>query len=205
MMRFTPLPSGPPGSPVTTFVWTTPARRTSVGRHLGNWGLTLLAALGVACVAATLACAALGVTALRVRSGSMAPAIPAGSVVFTQEVPATELRVGDVISVTGHDGGRVTHRIHSIEAEAGAVHRMILQGDANALPDRDALHASSAERVVLSVPWAGRALDALGTTAAQFGLGLLCGVALWWTFAPPSVHQLGRWVPERRDRRKERR
>src|SRR5512133_106197 len=51
-----------------------------------------------------------------VRGGSMAPAIPQGSLVFVQPVPARDLKVGDVITFRRPEEPRqvVTHRIVSV-------------------------------------------------------------------------------------------
>lgn len=197
MMRFTPLPAGPPGTPPTTFVWRVGRSTSFAGRFLGGTALTVLAILGTVCVLAALAGPALGLTPLLVRTGSMSPAIPAGSLVLVRQVPAEEVATGDVVSVARGDARRVTHRVESITHVAGSVHRLVLRGDANRVADAEPVQASSVDRLVVTVPRLGGLVEALGRTSVQFTLGIVTGLALWWAFAPPSVHHLGRWVPER--------
>jgi signal peptidase len=74
--------------------------------------------------------------ALVVRSGSMSPTIPTGSIVFYRKVAADKVKVGDVIVFNrpGVPGERVTHRVYKIEVVGGARY-FITKGDANATPD----------------------------------------------------------------------
>lgn len=73
--------------------------------------------------------------ALVVRSGSMSPAIPTGSVVLYHKVEASRLKTGDVIVFTEPGTTTmVTHRIYAVKN--GPTGRYFeTKGDANALPD----------------------------------------------------------------------
>lgn len=74
--------------------------------------------------------------ALVVRSGSMSPTIPTGSVVFYTKIPAAKVKVGDVIVFTkpGTTNEKVTHRVYRISS--GATGRYFTtKGDANGAPD----------------------------------------------------------------------
>jgi signal peptidase I len=74
--------------------------------------------------------------ALVVRSGSMAPAIPTGSIVFYRKIAASKVKVGDVIVFSRPDdpSERVTHRVHEIgKSDTGRY--FITKGDANGTPD----------------------------------------------------------------------
>jgi signal peptidase len=74
--------------------------------------------------------------ALVVRSGSMAPTIPTGSVVFYRHVPAERVHVGDVIvfSEPGQPGRQVTHRVLAVKS--GQTGRyFVTKGDANGAAD----------------------------------------------------------------------
>ena len=98
----------------------------------------------------------LGLNRYVITGDSMAPALQRGSVVLERAVPASDLRVGDV--VTFHPppaagfSGPVTSRIVSIEP--GAVRT---QGDASPDPDPWALSLDEPthERVVLELPYVG--------------------------------------------------
>lgn len=73
--------------------------------------------------------------ALVVRSGSMSPTIPTGSIVLYHKVEASQLKTGDVIVFTEPGTTTmVTHRIYSVGN--GATGRYFeTKGDANAVPD----------------------------------------------------------------------
>jgi signal peptidase len=74
--------------------------------------------------------------ALVVRSGSMAPTIPTGSVVFYRKIAAADVKVGNVIAFNrpGDASERVTHRVDSIGT--GPTGRyFVTKGDANGAPD----------------------------------------------------------------------
>lgn len=133
--------------------------------------LTLGALLGVAALLSALLGAALGVRPLSFRSGSMSPTIGTGALALARSVPATELRVGDVVSVTTASGSRVTHRVVRTETQSGQV-LLTLRGDANRVPDAERYPVESAYRVFWHVPWLGYAVGAMMSPVGLFGLGL---------------------------------
>jgi signal peptidase I len=119
-----------------------------------------------------------------VRSGSMAPAIPVGSVVLVQPVPPSTLRAGDVITFERSEGlaVTVTHRIVAVEGNpANPTFRT--KGDANASEDPVTVtYAGSGGKVVASVPLLGYAHNALSHPLAR---ALLIGppvVLLTWSY-----------------------
>ncbi|MGY4721625.1 signal peptidase I [Naumannella huperziae] len=131
-------------------------------------------AAGVVCLTWTLGVLLSGVTPLVFLSGSMSPAIRTGDLAFAETVPASELSVGDVVSVQTAEGVRVTHRVIETapSGPAGEI-ALRLRGDANAAPDAEAYRVTEAERVIVSVPAAGYLLN-----AARQPLALLLGGAL---------------------------
>ncbi len=124
-----------------------------------------------------------------VTSGSMAPAIPVGAVVFLDTAPASALAPGDVITfnLPGRTDGFVTHRIVRIEQTAG-VWLFTTKGDADVTPATWRALATGVEwRHRFHVPYAGYVLapfqspfGGLALLAAPvFGLGLLILVGIW--------------------------
>jgi signal peptidase I len=93
-----------------------------------------------------------GVSAFVVTSGSMAPAVPTGSLVMT--APAAPYVPGDAIAFsTG--AGVVTHRVLAVDPDGD----LRTGGDANAAGDPgDVAPAAVRGRVVLALPWAGYGL-----------------------------------------------
>ncbi len=69
------------------------------------------------------------------RSGSMSPEITTGSLASARTVPATDLSVGDIVSVVNGQGTRITHRVYQLDQQAGNSFTVTRKGDANAKPD----------------------------------------------------------------------
>ena len=125
-----------------------------------------------------------------VLSGSMAPAMPVGSVaVLVPESPAA-VRVGDVLTFQAPTPGHpvVTHRVVEI-VEAGRHPVIRTKGDANSSPDpwTARLEGDRAWRRVAVVPYAGTAIRFLRSPAVHHlsvqvapVLLLLCMLAAIW-------------------------
>jgi signal peptidase I len=109
------------------------------------------------------------------RSGSMAPTIETGDLAVAQEVTASELAVGDVVSVRTASGSRVTHRIMTVTQRDGRA-VLALKGDANSATDAVPYDVGTADRVLFSVPNGGFVIAWL---AGPAGLFLLGGYAVW--------------------------
>jgi signal peptidase len=158
-------------------ITTTRRRRgTRIGRWLVNTTCVLITLLAGAFILPT----AFGLERYVITGSSMDGSIDVGSVVFSEVVPVSDLRVGDVITyMPPPDSGvdnLVTHRIVKIK---GNVFRT--KGDA--VPQRDPwtfeLTSASQARVKYTVPYVGHLLIALQDRAVRFGLiGLPAGLIL---------------------------
>ena len=137
------------------------------GRRRRAWGRRLLALGGLAVLAGFLAVTVgprvLPYRVLYVRSGSMAPGAPVGSLALFRPARAASLHRGDVIAFTpiGRPGTPVAHRIVRIE-RTGTGRAFVTRGDANPLPDPWRIPArGSGWREVGVVPGLGYGLAAL--------------------------------------------
>lgn len=95
-----------------------------------------------------------------VASGSMEPAIPTGSVLFTKNVDPEKIDVGEVITYRKDTGReKITHRvIQKNMTQNGPVFRT--KGDANDEPDPGWIEASNVEsKKILAIPYMGRILQ----------------------------------------------
>lgn len=154
-------------------------------RTLGVTGqvlLTLGALLGTACLIMAVLGAAYDVKPLIFRSGSMAPAIPAGGLALAKPVDAAALKAGDIVSVRS-EGTRITHRIKAVELD-GKTAVLTLKGDANEVQDAHPYRVESADRVFFAVPLAGYALSYASGPVGVFVTGLLAAVLVWLIFRP---------------------
>ncbi|WP_448058830.1 signal peptidase I [Cellulomonas hominis] len=121
--------------------------------------LTVTAVIGVICVVAVGASVLFQVKPLVVISGSMEPSIPVGSAILSRTVPAEDLAVGDVVTVTKRRGNDlVTHRIVEIAENPDGSRELTLKGDANDVIDPYTYPVTSAARHVATVPGAGYAI-----------------------------------------------
>ncbi len=153
--------------------------RRVIGRVLA--GLLVVVALGVA-VGAVVAWHE-GYRLYAVRTGSMAPTYPTGSLVI--DAPATDgtASVGDVITFRV-SSGLVTHRVHAISAAGYST-----KGDAN--PEPDAWTISPAHvvgHVIAGAPGLGYLLVFFQqpTGAVTVVTALLALSLLWGLFFPPD-------------------
>ncbi|MEG9226176.1 signal peptidase I [Aeromicrobium sp. Sec7.5] len=176
----------------------TGTRRGTKRRLVREVALWIGAVLGVLSIVATVAALAFDVKPLVFRSGSMSPAIESGALALAREVPATQVEKGDVVSVIGADGVRVTHRVVAVGQVGGSV-SLALQGDANATPDAEAYTVGSVDRVLWDVPHVGRVVAAAGSPIGTFVCGALVMLCLYLAFAPTRPRtQAGRRPAGRR-------
>jgi signal peptidase I len=109
-----------------------------------------------------------------VTSGSMDPWAPVGSIVVTEMVEATSIRVGDVITFKPEGGSTTTHRVIKILGSDNGTVSFKTQGDAN--PDPDPMPVTVNGQVARGgqvIPHLGRVLAAIRTPIAFLALALV--------------------------------
>jgi signal peptidase I len=114
------------------------------------WGLLI----GLVC-AVTIP-ALFGLKPMTVLTGSMRPTIQPGDMVVDQPIPATEIKVGDIVTYQDPDGSRtITHRVRSISISGGQAH-VVTKGDANNTVEKWQIPiAGKVGRVAYTVPKIG--------------------------------------------------
>ena len=127
----------------------------------------------------------MGITLMMFSTGSMSPTIPAGSVAIVQEGPASEIEVGDVVTVDLGDLLPVTHRVTSVEPGAVDDQRIItMRGDANEQDRPPALHRRDSAHGAVT-RFRGWRMSSSGSAthwcsaASRSPLPLLVGWAFW--------------------------
>jgi signal peptidase len=117
------------------------------------WICRILLSAGLILLAMVLVPQCLGAEVETVISGSMEPSIPTGSMLYVWPVPASELKVGDVISYRLAEGAvTVTHRVVAVD-DTGAC--LTTKGDANQQTDAAVQQEQVIGRVVLVIPCLG--------------------------------------------------
>lgn len=187
-------PPAPPGRP-----------GGALRRALHRAGTALATAALLVVVAALAAVVvvprAAGAAPLVVLTGSMAPGIPAGSVVVVRPVDARTLAVGDVVTYESADGSGalVTHRVTALGHDAAGEVQLTTRGDANADADLDPVPASAVRgELWYRVPWAGYASDLLSGTVAGLSERVLAVLLAGGALAVYAVVQLVGAAGERR-------
>lgn len=180
----TAAPTPPtPDAPATTQSATSSDRMLRVGRHLAEFALLTVIALGLSTVILGRILPATGHPVLIVAGPSMEPALPLGSAIVLERVGPTALAVGDIVSLrTGPAQAVFTHRITRIVEREG-IPWIETRGDANAEVD-PSLTSSDAVmgRVAVSLPLAGYLLTLVSSPIGvvfALSLGGLLLVAGW--------------------------
>jgi signal peptidase len=161
--------------------------------------LVVLAALAAVVVVPRAA----GAAPLVVLTGSMAPGIPAGSVVVVRPVDARTLAVGDVVTYEAADGSGalVTHRVTALGHDAAGEVQLTTRGDANTDADLDPVPASAVRgELWYRVPWVGYASDLLSGTVAGLSERVLAVLLAGAALAVYAAVQLVGAATERRRR-----
>ena len=132
-----PTPPSTEATPLATPAMTTGRSPLAWAGTIASWILMLAAgvvALGL--FAITVGPRFLPYQALIVRSGSMAPTIPTGSIVFYSKKDAATVKVGDIIVFDrpGVPNEKVTHRVFRIKTGPTGKY-FVTKGDANGAPD----------------------------------------------------------------------
>lgn len=145
--------------------------------------LTVGAVLGVLCLVSGAAAVAFDIKPVVFQSGSMSPAVDTGALGISRTVPASELAVGDIVTVRTGTGVRVTHRIKDISL-SGKKATLVLKGDANGVADDKVYVVKSAPRLMFDIPMAGYVVSFISGPIGIFAGGLLVGVVLLTVFRP---------------------
>lgn len=146
-------------------------------RSAFGWAFALL---GAACLLLTGWALLNDARPLVIRTGSMAPKLPVGTVVVARPEPATRVSVGEVVAVVRADGRRIMHRVRRATPAGGGAMTLVMRGDRNRAADPP-VTVSSVERPLLVLPAVGRPVTWLRGRWVQYWLGVATGVlALLW-------------------------
>jgi len=156
-----------------------PAERPGGERRALRWAGAAATVLCLLLAAILLVPAALGFQRYVIVSGSMSGTYDRGSIVFDEEVPVSDLKVGDSITYEPPAGASpeelLTHRIVWIGHDKGGGAVFRTQGDANPIADPWTFSLDKPEqaRVAFSVPYVGYLLAALSIpTVRMLAIGI---------------------------------
>jgi signal peptidase len=154
--------------------------------------LTVLAVGGVICIALVGLAFFFNVTLMMFKTGSMSPTIPAGSVALVREIPASEIQVGDVVTVARADALPVTHRVTSVSAGLTPQERTItMRGDANESDDVAPYTVSSVRIVMGSLPGLAYVIVWFSNPVVLGLLSVAIAGLVTWSFWPREPRPSG--------------
>lgn len=161
-----------------------PSRDRRTGRVVADVLLWIAAVGGVICIVLVVLALTAQITLIMFRTGSMSPAIPAGSVAVVQRMPAADIEVGDVVTVDRDGELPVTHRVTAIVAGADDERVITMRGDANASDDPVPYTVSSVRVVLFSVPGIATIIAGMGNPIVLGGLTVAATILVVWAFWP---------------------
>lgn len=168
------------------------ARERGRPTRVGPTSVAALAGLALVAIAVAVAVIGLGISLVRLATGSMTPTYPTDSVLIVRSVPASDVEVGDIVTVSRDGLVPITHRVVSVMpvgASGGA--ELVLRGDANTADDPEPYQVARVGLVLGGIPFGGSVLVAL---QSPIGLGIatvaVCGLLLWawWPRREPGAH-----------------
>jgi signal peptidase len=194
--RITPVEAEVPDIVIDAGPTTDPRRRwlEPTRRIVGGIVVAVITIVIIGLLAITVGPRFLPYQALVVRSGSMSPTIPTGSVVFYRKINSNSVKVGDIIVFTkpGQPGVKVTHRVYKIGIDTSGRY-FTTKGDANATPDDWRVPAVGTGWIaVFHIPVIGYVLYDLESTLARLLLLLVPALLL----GAITVHEI--WKDRRR-------
>ncbi|WP_311211425.1 MULTISPECIES: signal peptidase I [unclassified Arthrobacter] len=161
------------------------SRRRFSGR-LQETVLNVAAAGGAVCILAVVCALLFNITLIMFKTGSMSPAIPAGSLALVREIPAEEIAVGDVVTVDRPGKLPITHRVQTIESADGTTRTITMKGDANTEADPAPYVVENVRRVLWSVPGLAHPLAAAANPVVLGATTVAVSSLVTWVLWPRS-------------------
>ncbi|TBL36021.1 MULTISPECIES: signal peptidase I [unclassified Micromonospora] len=164
-----------------------PARqRRRLLARVGDLALTLLAVGGTVCVVLVPLAFFFDISLILFKTGSMSPSIPAGSLAVVREIPASEVVVGDVVTVDRSPLAPITHRVVEIADGGGSTRLLTLRGDANDSNDTAPYAVTHVRLVEWSAPRLGYAVRTVSNVYAMSAITISTAAIVTWAFWPRS-------------------
>lgn len=158
--------------------------RNGRGGAVSNAFLNVAAVGGAVCIVLVILAVFFHITLIMFKTGSMGPTIPAGSLAVVKKIPASEVRVGDVVTIDRGAALPVTHRVTSVSPAGGDAVKITMRGDANQADDPAPYVVTSVRIVLGSVPKLAYAVSAASNPVVLGGVTLVMAGVVTWAFWP---------------------
>jgi signal peptidase len=117
---------------------------------------------------------------------AMAPTFPTDSLLVAHSVPASAVKVGDIVMVQRAGLLPITHRVVATAPAPLGATSLTLRGDDNRTADATAYVVRSVGLVEAGVPWGGAIFAALRSTAGMAALTVFATLVVLWAWWPSS-------------------
>jgi len=164
---------------------------------LGDVLLWVASIGGAICIIGVILALGFHISLIMFKTGSMSPTIPTGSLAIVHEIPASDIHVGDVVTVDRPGQLPVTHRVTSV-AGSGASRTITLRGDANPTDDIAPYVVTSVRIVWWSIPGWARIVVWFSDPLVLGGLTIGATALVTWAFWPHDPDRGRRRAPRRR-------
>jgi signal peptidase len=152
---------------------------------LGSFLLNLAALGGLVCIVLVILAWVFNISLIMFKTGSMSPTIPAGSLAVVREIPAAEIKVGDVITVDREGNLPVTHRVTSIDLGASEGQRILtMRGDANSVDDPFPYVVDTARSTFWHMPGLAKIVVWFGNPWVLGSFTIAAALLVTWSFWP---------------------
>ena len=158
--------------------------RPSIGQRLVDGLLSVLAFAGVVCIIAVICAFVFNISLIMFKTGSMSPTIPAGSLAIVREIPASDVRVGDVTTIDRDNQLPVTHRVVAVEPAGGDEYTIRMKGDANDEEDPYPYTESTVRKVMFSLDGVGMWVAKIQNPKVMAVSTVIMAVFVTWVFWP---------------------
>jgi signal peptidase len=158
--------------------------RGQIQGRLRETVLNVAAAGGAVCILAVVCALLFNITLIMFKTGSMSPAIPAGSLAVVREIPAQEITVGDVITVDRPGKLPITHRVQTVDPAEGAARMITMKGDANTEADPAPYVVEKVRLVLWSAPGLAHPLAAAANPVVLGATTVAVSALVTWVLWP---------------------
>ena len=146
--------------------------------------LWIAAVGGVVSISIVVVSVVFGISLIMFKTGSMSPTIPAGSLAILRKIPASEIRVGDIITLDRANELPITHRVTSVMPQEGEFRAVTMRGDANLSDDASAYVVDRGRIVMLSIPGLSSVVVWFSNPLVLGGLSVGAALLVTWGFWP---------------------
>lgn len=159
-------------------------RRRTIGSVLESIVMTVLAIAGTLCIALVIVAFVFHYSLIMFKTGSMSPTIPQGSLALVHKIPATDIEVGDIVTVDRPGERPVTHRVTEIHPQTCGEVLIAMRGDANPNPDPGMYRVSDVREVVWHAPGLAKQVVWLSHPYVLGSLTVGAALLVLWAFWP---------------------